>query len=68
MENSPQNGKQSEPTTATDQIPTKDTQEQTPIPGTYKRGVFLARKPGQSFEEFENGCVEAFRKAGLLKG
>lgn len=67
MKNSSRNGMPPESAILTDQPQAPATPEQTPIAGTYKRGVFLARKKGQSFEEFENFCVESFRKAGLIK-
>lgn len=56
-----------ESSTLTNQTKTSDTPEPTPTPPKRKAGVFLMRGKGQSFEEFQSACVEAFRKAGLIK-
>ena len=32
-----------------------------------KRGVFMMRAEGQSFEEFQKACVKVFRDVGMLK-
>ena len=71
MEDSIQNDKPAEPTTATDQTqqpatPLQNTKPQTPS-GKYENQVFIRKAEGQSFEEFKEFCVKRFREAGLIK-
>jgi hypothetical protein len=50
-----------------DQTKTNDISEPKTLLQPSKKGVFLMRAEGQSFEEFKKACIDSFRKAGLLK-
>ena len=67
MENSSQNGKQSESTTLTDQMQTPTKSEPNPEAQNSREAVFIRRAKGMPFEEFKKLCIQRFREAGLIK-